>query len=321
MKPAHQDEARRLPPLDSLRVFEAAARHGAFAKAAEELHLTASAVSHRMAALEAALGVALFERRGRRVAPTASGRDYAAAIGAALGQLRAATRRIAAPSRAGPLAVSVTPLFAMRWLLPRLAGFEAAHPAVPVRLHASMRLVDFATDEVDLAVRFGRGEWQGLVAERLFGFDLVPVAAPALTKGPRALKAPADLARATLLHAENTADFWRLWLTAAGLSGIDAERGRRFQDAPLSIQAALAGLGVALADPRFVADDLAAGRLVVPFDIHAATQGAFHLVYREGALADPRIASFRTWLLAEVAADKGAAPAGRAARRRRLRAA
>jgi LysR family glycine cleavage system transcriptional activator len=310
----------RLPPLDALRVFEAAARHGSFAKAATELNLTASAVSHRIAALEDQLGTALFERHGRRVRPTAAGAAYAAAVGEALSGLRAATDRFAAAQGGGALTVSVAPLFAMRWLLPRLSRFEAAHPGVVVRIVSTIRTTDFVADDTDAVIRFGRGPWPGLTAHFLFAMDLVPVCAPALVKGPPPLKRPADLARATLLHSETMPDVWGMWQKLAGIDAMTPAAERRFQDTALVIEAAFAGLGVAMTDRRFVAADLAAGRLVAPFGVKLQTRSGFHFAYPEARAADRRIAAFRDWILAEVAAE-GAAPApnGRTPMRRARR--
>jgi LysR family transcriptional regulator, glycine cleavage system transcriptional activator len=297
----------RLPPLDALRVFEAAARHGSFAKAAAELNLTASAVSHRIAALEGQLGTALFERHGRRVRPTAPGAAYAAAVGEALAGLKAATDRFAAARGGGALTISVAPLFAMRWLLPRLSRFEARHPDVVVRIASSIGTTDFAVEDIDAVVRFGRGPWPGLAAHFLFVMDLVPVCAPALAKGPPPLKRPADLARVTRLHSETMPDVWAMWLKLAGIDGLAAAE-RHFQDTTLAIEAAFAGLGVAMTDRRFVAADLAAGRLTAPFEVRLHTRSAFYFAYPETRAADPRIAAFRDWIVAE-AATEGDAPA------------
>lgn len=290
-----------LPPLDALRVFEAAARRSSFAAAADELHLTASAVSHRIKALEAQLGLTLFERLTRKVRLTPAGRAYAAAVADALAILREATRRLGAESNQ-PLIVSVTPLFGARWLLPRLARFEAAHPALAVRLISTSRLADFAADGVDCAVRFGRGSWQGLAVHRLMPLDFVPVCSPALLK-TRPLAVPNDLARHTLLHYDNFPDAWRMWLLAVGASGVDPDSGQVLVDMGSAVQAAADGIGVAIADRKFIARELAERRLVAPFAIDLPSGGAFYFVYPEGRAADRRIVLFRDWVLAEVARE------------------
>ena len=287
-----------LPPLDALRVFEAAARRLSFAAAAEELHLTASAVSHRIKALEGQLGLVLFERLTRKVRLTPAGRAYAAAVADAIAILREATRRLAVEANR-PLTASVTPLFGARWLLPRLARFEAAHPGITVRLIGTMRMADFTTDGVDCAVRFGRGAWPGLAAHRLMSLDYVPVCAPALMRQGR-LETPDDLARHTLLHAEGTADAWRMWLVAAGATGVDPASGQVLSDTTAVIQAAIDGMGVAISDRKFIARELQQRRLVTPFEIDMPSGGAFYFVYPEGRADDRRIAAFRDWVLGEL---------------------
>ncbi len=287
-----------LPPLDALRVFEVAARRLSFAAAAEELHLTASAVSHRVKALEGQLGLVLFERLTRKVRLTPAGRAYAAAVADAIAILREATRRLSVEANR-PLIVSVTPLFGARWLLPRLARFEAAHPGISVRLISTTRFADFAGDGVDCAVRFGRGTWPGLAALRLMSLDYLPVCAPALLRQGR-LKTPGDLARHTLLHAEATPDVWRMWLLAAGATGVDPESGQVLSDTTAAIQAAIDGIGVAISDRKFIARELKQGKLVTPFAIDMPSGGAFYFVYPEGRADDRRIATFREWVLSQV---------------------
>ncbi|MCW5771235.1 MAG: transcriptional regulator GcvA [Rhodospirillaceae bacterium] len=292
-----------LPPLDALKVFDAAARRLSFAAAAEELHLTASAVSHRIKALEAQLGLPLFERMTRKVQLTPNGRAYAAAVADAIAILREATRRLGAEANR-PLVVSVTPLFGSRWLLPRLARFEAAHPGLSVRLISSARLADFVRDGVDCAVRYGRGAWPGLVVHRLVTMDFVPVCAPGLLRrGARPLKRPADLKHHRLLHYESMPDAWRMWLLAAGAEGIDPDSGQVLSDMTAPIQAAMDGIGVAISDRKFIAQELKRGKLVAPFPLDIASGGAFYFVYPEGRSVDPRIATFRDWVLAEVARE------------------
>jgi LysR family glycine cleavage system transcriptional activator len=285
-----------LPPLDALRVFEAAARRLSFAAAAAELHLTASAVSHRIKALEGQLGLVLFERLTRKVRLTAAGRAYAAAVGDAIAILREATRRLAAEANR-PLNVSVTPLFGARWLLPRLARFEAAHPGISVRLIGTSRLADFAADGVDCAVRFGRGTWSGLTAHKLMTLDYVPVCAPALS---RRLKSPNNLARETLLHYDAAPDAWRMWLLAAGAEGVDPDSGQVLSDMAATVQAAMDGIGVAISDRKFIARELKQRRLVTPFSIDMPSGGAFYFVYPEPRANDSRIAIFRDWVLSRV---------------------
>jgi len=293
-----------LPPLDALRVFEAAARRLSFAAAAEELHLTASAVSHRIKTLESQLGLVLFERLTRKVRLTPGGRAYAAAVADAIAILREATRRLGADANR-PLTVSVTPLFGARWLLPRLSRFEAAHPGISVRLISTSRLADFAGDGVDCAVRFGRGSWSGLTAHRLMTLDYVPVCAPALVRQGR-LKTPSDLARHTLLHHDAAPDAWRMWLLAAGATGVDPDSGQMLSDMSATVQAAMDGIGIAISDRKFIARELKQRRLVAPFAIDMPSGGAFYFVYPEGRADDRRIATFRDWVLSQLTQEMAA---------------
>ena len=287
-----------LPPLDALRVFEAAARRLSFAAAAEELHLTASAVSHRIKSLEGQLGLVLFERLTRKVRLTPAGRAYAAAVADAIAILREATRRLAVEANR-PLTVSVTPMFGARWLLPRLARFEAAHPGITVRLISTTRFADFVTDGVDCAVRFGAGTWNGLTAHYLMTFNYVPVCAPALVRQGR-IKVPDDLARHTLLHSESTSDAWRMWLLAAGATKVDSASGQVLSDMTAVIQAAIDGIGIAISDRKFIARELKERRLVTPFPIDMPSGGAFYFVFPEGRADDRRIATFRDWVLSDM---------------------
>jgi LysR family transcriptional regulator, glycine cleavage system transcriptional activator len=230
---------------------------------------------------------------------TPAGRAYAAAVADAIAILREATRRLAADANR-PLLVSVTPLFGARWLLPRLARFEAAHPGISVRIISTMRLADFAGDGVDCAVRFGTGTWHGLAAHRLMTLDYVPVCAPVLG---RKLKTPADLAHHTLLHAEAMSDAWRMWLLAAGVMNVDPDRGQVLSDTTAVIQAAIDGIGVAITDRKFIAPELKQRRLVAPFAIDMPSGGAFYFVYPESRATDRRIATFRDWVVSRVAEE------------------
>lgn len=293
-----------LPPLDALRVFESAARHLSFNKAAEDLHITPSAVSHRMRTLEDVLGVKLFRRLNRRVELTADGQSYLAPVGLALDQIRAATRSISADRRGGPLTMSLAPAFAIRWLLPRLVRFQAAHPDIEVRFVSSMELTDFSANDVDLAVRFGRGGWPGLDITKLIPADDILVCSPEMLRGGAPLNVPQDVANFTRLHVDSRSDTWRMWLLAAGVEGVDPDDGPKFQNLPVAIEAAINGLGLLIADAPFVTRDLDSGRLISPFDIEVHLEGAYYLVYPEGRGSDPRIKAFEDWVMAEIAASE-----------------
>ncbi len=287
-----------LPSLNGLRAFEAAARHMSFTKAAEELHVTQTAVSHQIRRLEEQLGVRLFVREVRAVRLTREGEAYLPAVSTAFDDLRQATARLHRPRAQRVLTVSATPTLAAKWLLPRLGGFQDAHDGIEVRISTSMRLVDFRREEVDLAIRYGRGSWPGLRADWLMAEDVFPVCSPALLAGAKPLARPGDLAHHTMLAVASYPDEWPIWLTGAGLPRDLMRRSLTFDLALMAYQAAMDGLGVALGRSPLVAADLAAGRLVIPFDLPQAA-GAGHYIVCPQANADlPDIASFREWLLA-----------------------
>jgi LysR family transcriptional regulator, glycine cleavage system transcriptional activator len=292
----------RLPSLNGLRAFEAAARHLSFTKAAAELNVTQTAVSHQIRRLEAQLGLQLFTRRNRALALTAAALDYLPPVRAAFDDLRGATERLLRPQREGVLTVSVLPTLAAKWLVPRLAAFQEAHPGIEVRISTATRVVDFRREEIDVAIRYGGGRWPGLRAVWLMGEDIFPVCSPALLAGERPLREPADLAGQTLLHVNLYADEWLHWLTAAGLPPSLAQRGLTFDLNLMALQAALDGLGIALGRSAFVDADLAAGRLVAPFDVVVPAKAAFYVVAPEATADSPKIALFRDWLVAAVGA-------------------
>lgn len=294
-------------PLNAIRVFESTARHLNFNRAAQELHVTPSAVSHQIRALEEFLGVRLFQRLGRKVVLTAEGESYRVSVRTGFEHIYAATERIAAQRGPRALTVSAAPAFATPWLVPRLVAFQLAHPDIEIRLIAALELVDFSRSDVDVAIRYGMGDWPGLRSHRLFAEALTPVCSPRLRKGAHALKRPNDLRHATLLHALSRLGQWRIWLNVAGVTGVQAERGPKFHSTPMALEAAIAGQGVAIADRRLVERYIENGRLVVPFEISFPSDSAYYLVYPQERADNARIAAFREWLLAEVAAT--AAPA------------
>jgi LysR family glycine cleavage system transcriptional activator len=293
--------APRLPPLNALRTFEAAARHLSFTKAADELFVTQAAVSHQIRALEDHLGAPLFRRMNRALILTDEGQVLLPAVREAFDRLRAGVRRVADLSRGGALTISTTPSFAASWLAGRLARFQALHPEIELQLSATARLVDFAREGVDCAIRYGVGDWPGLISQRLFRTALLPVCSPMLLDGANPLRRPENLAKHTLLHALDGADDWRLWLRAAGVEGIDPTRGPKFDTIPLVLQAAISGAGVGIGRRQLVQGELAAGRLVAPFDLELPDECAYYFVAPEATADQPKLAAFRTWLLAEVA--------------------
>lgn len=294
----------RLPSLSGLRAFEAAARHLSVTLAAGELNVTPGAVSLQIRELEQSLGVQLFERRPRQIRLTENGEGYFKAMRSAFRMMREATDELLARAKSPTtLAISCTPTFAAQWLVPRLPKFEERLPGADIRISASNRLVDFARDGVDIAIRHGFGRYEGLVSERLLDNDLMPVIAPAL-KEKIPLDAPADLAGHVLIHDVHRQD-WRLWLEAMGVAGIDVQRGPVFTDSNGAIEAAKAGDGVALARLSLVAREVQERRLIAPFPRGVATGLAYYIVYPPGALDRPAVAALRQWLTEEARAVRG----------------
>ena len=299
---------RRLPPLNSLRAFEAAARHLSFTRAAEELHVTPAAISHHVKALEEHLGVKLFRRLNRAVLLTHAGQACVAGLSDAFDRMAVALERLRAQEFSGPLTVSTSPALAARWLVPRLERFQELCPEIDVRVSAAMRLVDFAREDVDVAIRYGTGSYPGLLTELLLTNEVVPVCAPALLEGPRLLRAPEDLRHHTLLHDDTrTSDGaypnWAMWLRAAGLEDVDPSRGTRFDYPGLVLEAAAAGDGIALALSTVAAADIAAGRLVRPFEVVVPTPFAYYVVCPQATAERPKVAAFRRWLTTEAERD------------------
>jgi LysR family transcriptional regulator, glycine cleavage system transcriptional activator len=294
---------RRLPPLNALRAFEAAARHLSFAKAAVELHVTAAAISHQIKGLEDDLGTKLFRRATRAVVLTEAGQALLPPLRDGFDRIAAGVTALQALDRRGILTVSSAPSFAARWLVPRLGLFHARHPDIDVRVSATMALVDFARDGVDLAIRYGRGKYPGLHVERLMRDEMFPVLSPALRRRGPKLRKPDDLRHFTLLHDESpiaTPD-WTMWLKAAGATQVDPSRGTRFNSFDLILTAAIAGEGVALARSSLAATELSAGRLVQPFSLRLSTDLATYFVCPPAALKSQRVAAFKDWLFEEIA--------------------
>jgi LysR family transcriptional regulator, glycine cleavage system transcriptional activator len=297
-----------LPSLNALRAFEVAARLGSFTRAAGELHVTQSAVSHQVCGLEEALGALLFERRPRALRLTPAGAVLAEAVRQALAGIAEGTRRVRA-ARPLPLTVSVLPSFGARWLLPRLPRFRARWPEIELRIHASRDLVHFGRDEVDAAVRYAPRGSRGLHSERLLSERLFPVCAPRLA---RRLRSVADLRRCPLLHDESQGQQggWREWLQAAGGADFDWERGTTFTDAHMMLEAAGAGQGVALARSALAEGDLASGRLVRPFRLSVPAHHHYYFVCPRAALRRPEVRALRDFLVREAAARRACGSPG-----------
>ncbi len=289
---------RHLPPLSALRAFEAAARRGSFTAGAEELLVTHGAISRQIASLEAWLGLALFDRVGRRVRLTASGRDYLEAMSRAFDGMAEATRRLTEVGAVKSLTINALPTFSMRWLLPLLARFQQRHPDVALRLVTSDRPLDEVGEPFDVAIRRGPDTWPGCMAAPFLAEWEVPVMSPALAARQPIARA-ADLAGHTLLHADTRPGAWRRWLTAAGQGGLVVAGQQRFDHFYLTLQAAADGLGVALGPLPILADELASGRLVAPLDGPQLEARGYWRVIPQARAADPAVQALSDWLDAE----------------------
>lgn len=296
---------RRLPPLNSLRAFEAVGRHLSMSAAAAELHVTPAAVSQQVKALEDFLGIRLLVRRHRAVDLTEAGRQCLPGLNDGFDALAAAVARIDTSRARNILTVSVTPAFGSRWLVPRIERFTATHPGITVHVDASNARVDLNAGTADVAIRYGSGSYEPLVAVKLFDEVVVPVCSPRLMEGERALELPGDLVRHVLIHDESlqfdpASPTWLMWLKAAGVVGVDADSGIRFSSADHAIQAAVDGTGVLLTKRSLAGTDLAAGRLVIPFATAAPVDKTYHLLCTRAALGDDKVAAFRNWIMAEL---------------------
>ena len=296
--------SRDLPPLNPLRAFEAAGRHLSLTKAARELHVTTAAVSHQVRGLEDYLGLKLFRRVGNSLLLTDAGQACLPGLGEGFDRLAQAIERLKEHDARGPLHVSVAPAFASKWLVPRLERFDAAHPDIDVRISASLEVADLDREGFDAAIRLGRGSYPGLEVHELFAESVVPMCRQDLIDGPHPLRTPADLRQHVLLHDdslrfERAAPDWPMWLKAAGAESVDASRGPHFSHPDHAMQAAMDGAGIVLGWRTLAAADLAAGRLVIPFDVTLPMELGFFFVCSQVAAERPKIVAFRDWLLAE----------------------
>ena len=295
---------RRLPSLNALRAFEAAARHGSFTGAAGELNVSQAAISRMVRLLEERLGFPLFERRANALALTDRGRALQPGLTGAFDAMALSVDQVVA-MRAGPvLTVGVGSTFAVRWLIPRLSGFHAGHPDVEVRIATGGAGVPIREDWT-CAVLLGDGHWPGYEAEPLFTAGMLPVCAPALA---RTLRRPEDLLTATLLSVSLWPDDWPHWFAAAGMAP-PVVKGLSFGSYAMALQAALDGVGVALGVQPYIVDDVAAGRLVTPLALAVPMGRAWYLVSRPARHGDPGFAAFRVWLRTIAAAEAGQIPA------------
>jgi LysR family transcriptional regulator, glycine cleavage system transcriptional activator len=303
-------QRRRLPPLNALRAFEAAARHLNFSRAADELAVTPGAVSQQIQNLEDYVGAALFKRTPKGLLLTDAAQTALPALREAFDRLAEAASLLTAAVDGRRLTLTAPPSFAAKWLAPRLGAFERAHPNVDVWLNAGIELVDMTAGEVDVAVRYGAGRYPGLEVRRLIGEAVIIVASPALL-AEQPLDTPQDLAGHTLLHdgspdLDDSCPDWPMWLAARGLRGVDGTRGPRFNQSSLVIEAAANGRGVALAKRTLAQADLEAGRLVAPLQISEAVDFAYYLVHPKAKARLPQVKAFIGWIEAEAEAHERA---------------
>ena len=293
--------ARRLPPLNGLKAFEAAARSESFTRAAKELNVTQGAVSHQVKALEDTLGLKLFRRERQRLILTESGRDYWTVVRDALDQIHVGTERLLQRQGSGVLTVSTSPDFAAKWLVNRLSHFAEKYPEVDLRVSATTHYVDFVRDDVDIAIRHGDGNWPGLDVQRLYSERLFPVCSPKLVAGRNRITKAADLLKFPLLRLEDAKNWTRLF-EAAGVKAT-VRPGPVLNRASMLIDAAIDGQGIALARTALAAWDLINGRLVRPIDVSLRMANTYWIVCPKAASSVPKIAMFRNWLLGEAAGD------------------
>jgi LysR family glycine cleavage system transcriptional activator len=292
---------RTLPPLETFRFFEAAARHLNFTRAAEEMNVTHGAVSQRIKRLEEHVGMSLFRRSGRRMLLTDDGRRLLERVRAAISELAQGVEAIRS-SKHRILTISMMPAFATYWLLPRLAEFNERHPDIEVNIRPTLSLTDFIRDDVDMAVRFGPGTWSGLASVKLFDEELVPVCSPSL-HGGRLPRSPSNLLKMPLLHDERQP--WSLWFKAVGLDYPDTGQGPRYGEQTILLAAAIAGHGVALARASFVGADLESGRLIRLFPHALRTKYSYFIVYPLLSRGLGKIQVFEEWLLEQASRRQG----------------
>jgi LysR family glycine cleavage system transcriptional activator len=294
----------RLPPLNSLRAFESSGRLLSFSKAADELNVTPGAISQQIRSLEEFLDIRLFKRLNRAIVLTDAGQFFLPLLSEGFSTITEAVELVRKRLGDVPLTVTSAPSFISKWLIPRLCKFQAHHPDIDVRIDASNRLVDFVREDIDLGIRFGTGEFPDLNSVYLFSIDLIPVCSPDLVNQNNGLNSPYDLRHFTLLHS-NYDDVdsywpdWGMWLATAGVDDIDTSRGIIFNQSEMIIEAALEGQGVALVASVMAAGEIAAGRLIQPFETRLPVRLCYHMVTTEQKARSEKVTAFRNWVVAE----------------------
>lgn len=296
-----------LPPLNALRTFEAAARLLNFSRAADELNVTPSAVSHQIRDLEDRIGIALFRRNRKALLLTEAGQTLLLGVQSALGVLARSMDEVHALTHTPVLTVSVPPSVAMKWLVPRLQTFRKRHPDIDVRISTDVELPNLGSGDVDIAVHYGDGDYPDLEAELLVANSVAPMCSPSLLDADPPLRRPEDLRYFTLLHdiggdeAGNPAYDWETWLTEHGVANVDASLGLRFNTSADVLNAAVAGAGVAIGKTALAVDDLKSGRLVCLFGAIVPERSAYYVVRAPGRAVEAKTAPFRDWLFREFA--------------------
>ena len=295
--------ATRLPPLNALRAFEASARHLSFTRAADELYVTQAAVSHQIKSLEEHLGIKLFMRKNRALLLTEEGQSYFLDIKDIFISLLESTERLLSRGAKGAITLSLPPSFAIHWLVPRLNEFNLLHPDIDVRIKAVDQSDGLLTEDVDVAIYYGRGQWPKVKSNKLHTEYLIPVCSPLVFDGDKPLDTPADLAQHTLLH-DSSRDDWKRWFKQLSIDPVNVNHGPIFSHSSMILQAAIHSQGVALAHNILAKPDIDAGRLICPFPDVLVNNSAYYVVCRESQADVGKIAAFREWLLEMVEHEK-----------------
>lgn len=294
--------ATRLPPLNALRAFESSARHLSFTKAADELFVTQAAVSHQIKLLEEHLSIKLFMRKNRALLLTEEGQSYFLDIKDVFTSVLDATERLLARGAKGAITLSLPPSFAIHWLVPRLSTFNELHPDIDVRIKAVDQTDGLLTEDVDVAIYYGRGQWAKVQADKLHTEYLTPVCSPLVFNGHKPLKTPADLVHHTLLHDSSRKD-WQRWCKQVNVQAVNVNHGPIFSHSSMVLQAAIHGQGLALAHNILAKPDIDAGRLICPFPDVLINRSSYYLVCRENQADIGKIAAFRQWMLSMVESE------------------
>ncbi len=290
----------RLPPLNTLRSFEAAARTGSFAQAAAELAVTASAISHQIKGLESYLGVELFKRVKRKAELTDSGEKYLSSIQAALHDIAEATEVLKSRSKTHTITISMTPHFLTRWMMPRLGKFQALYPDIELQINASMGLINFDTSSTDMAIYFGDGDWPEIQVHFLKDIFLVPICSPSIITKDKPLSKPEHIRFHPLIHVSKRLSEWSQWLALAGVKFQERRQGLQLSNSMLTNAAAAENLGISLGDTTLLGPEIESGKLIIPFDLPLNIHRSFYLVYQKDRPLSHSMAVFKQWVMKEM---------------------